>query len=105
MVCQQIEKGTDPRPFSLTYIAQPHNLLGDGFIGRRARDIYANHTDVRVQPRGRARAHVRVEFGNQSIEKRDGDGAFIRAAPRERLRITNLGSNVAEILLFDIDLQ
>ncbi|KAI0255731.1 hypothetical protein BJV78DRAFT_1151233 [Lactifluus subvellereus] len=27
-------------------------------------------------------AHVRVGFGNQSIEMRDGDGAFVHAAPR-----------------------
>jgi len=50
-------------------------------------------------------AHVRVEIGNQSVEMREGDGAFVHAAPKEELRMTNLGGSVAEVLLFDVDLQ
>ncbi|KAH9975807.1 RmlC-like cupin domain-containing protein, partial [Lactifluus volemus] len=49
-------------------------------------------------------AHVRVEIGNQSVEMREGDGVFVHAAPREELRMTNLGSSVAEVLLFDVGL-
>jgi hypothetical protein len=50
-------------------------------------------------------AHVRVEIGDQSVEMREGDGVFVHAAPKEELRMTNLGSSVAEILLFDVDLE
>jgi quercetin 2,3-dioxygenase len=49
-------------------------------------------------------AHVRVEIDNQSVEMREGDGVFVHAAPREQLRMTNLGSSVAEVLLFDVGL-
>ncbi|KAH9004588.1 pirin domain-containing protein [Lactarius hatsudake] len=49
-------------------------------------------------------AHVRVEIGGQSVEMREGDGAFVHASPREELRVTNLGSSTAEVLLFDVDL-
>jgi len=53
---------------------------------------------------GRARgAHVRVEIGNRSVEMKEGDGAFVHAAPKEELRMTNLGNSVAEVLLFDVD--
>jgi quercetin 2,3-dioxygenase len=48
---------------------------------------------------------VRVEIGDQSVEMGEGDGVFVHAAPREELRMTNLGSSVAEVLLFDVDLQ
>ncbi|KAI0285984.1 pirin domain-containing protein [Russula aff. rugulosa BPL654] len=50
-------------------------------------------------------AHVRVEIGNQSVEMKEGDGAFVHAAPEEELRMTNLGNCVAEVLLFDVDLD
>ena len=50
-------------------------------------------------------AHVRVEIGNQSVEMKEGDGAFVHAAPKEELRMTNLGGSVAEVLLFDVDLD
>lgn len=50
-------------------------------------------------------AHVRVEIGNQSVEMKEGDGAFVHAAPKEELRMTNLGNSVAEVLLFDVDLD
>lgn len=50
-------------------------------------------------------AHVRVEIGNQSVEMREGDGAFVHAAPKEELRMTNLGNCEAEVLLFDVDLD
>ena len=50
-------------------------------------------------------AHVRVEIGNQSVEMKEGDGAFVYAAPKEELRTTNLGNSVAEVLLFDVDLD
>ncbi|KAI9464511.1 pirin domain-containing protein [Lactarius psammicola] len=49
-------------------------------------------------------AHVRVEIGGQSVEMREGDGAFVHANPREELRMSNLGSSTAEVLLFDVDL-
>ena len=49
-------------------------------------------------------AHVKVEIGGQSVEMREGDGAFVHASPSEELRMTNLGSSTAEVLLFDIDL-
>ena len=50
-------------------------------------------------------SHVRVEIGNQSVEMREGDGVFVHAAPKEELRLTNLGDSVAEVLLFDVDLD
>jgi len=50
-------------------------------------------------------AHVRVEIGDQSVEMREGDGVFVHAAPKEELRMTNLGDSVAEVLLFDVDLD
>lgn len=50
-------------------------------------------------------AHARVEIGDQSVEMREGDGAFIHAAPKEEVRLTNLGSSVAEVLLFDVGLD
>lgn len=50
-------------------------------------------------------AHVRVEIGEQSVEMKEGDGAFVHAAPKEELRMTNLGNSVAEVLLFDVDLD
>jgi hypothetical protein len=50
-------------------------------------------------------AHVRVEIGNQSVEMKEGDGVFVHAAPKEELRMTNLGDSVAEVLLFDVDLD
>jgi quercetin 2,3-dioxygenase len=50
-------------------------------------------------------AHVRVEIGDQSVEMKEGDGAFVHAAPEEELRMTNLGDSVAEVLLFDVDLD
>lgn len=49
-------------------------------------------------------AHVQVEIGDQSVEMREGDGAFVHASPREELRMINLGSSTAEVLLFDVDL-
>jgi len=50
-------------------------------------------------------AHIRVQVGDQSVEMREGDGTFVHAAPKEELRVTNLGDSVAEILLFDVDLN
>ena len=49
-------------------------------------------------------AHVRVEIGGQSVEMREGDGAFVHASPGEELRMINLGGSAAEVLLFDVDL-
>jgi len=55
---------------------------------------------------GRAQgAHVRVEIGDQSVEMKEGDGAFVHADPKEELRMTNLGDSLAEVLLFDVGLD
>ena len=50
-------------------------------------------------------AHVRAQVGTQSVEMKEGDGTFVYAAPKEELRVTNLGNSVAEVLLFDVDLN
>jgi quercetin 2,3-dioxygenase len=56
------------------------------------------------QGRGRG-SQVRVEIGKQSVEMKEGDGVFVHAAPKEELRLINLGDSVAEVLLFDVDLN
>ncbi|KAI0742008.1 pirin domain-containing protein [Daedaleopsis nitida] len=49
-------------------------------------------------------AHVRVlGTGGQSLDLKEGDGAYIMAAPGEELMVENVGSGVAEILLFDME--
>ncbi|KAI0272426.1 pirin domain-containing protein [Gloeopeniophorella convolvens] len=50
-------------------------------------------------------AHVRVKIGSQSVEMKEGDGAFVHASPGEALHMENLGSSVAEVLLFDVDIE
>lgn len=50
-------------------------------------------------------SHLRVEIGNQSVEMKEGDGVFVHAAPKEELRLTNLGDSAAEVLLFDVELD
>ncbi|KAI0358265.1 pirin domain-containing protein [Trametes cingulata] len=49
-------------------------------------------------------AHVRV-LGAEGgpLELREGDGAYIMAAPGEELTVENAGEKVAEILLFDME--
>ena len=106
MVCQQIEKGTDPRPFSLTCIAQPHNLLGDAFVGRRAREIYMQAVQMSGFNLGAAQEPMYEWNSATSRSRRETVMVHLYGRlRRERLRITNFGSNIAEILLFDIDPQ
>ncbi|KAI8985615.1 RmlC-like cupin [Trametes punicea] len=49
-------------------------------------------------------AHVRV-LGSEGgpVELREGDGAYIMAAPGEEVTVENVGDKVAELLLFDMD--
>jgi len=70
------------------------------------RKAYMQVVQISGFNQGAARgAHVRVQVGNQSVEMREGDGTFVHAAPKEELRVTNLGNSVAEVLLFDVDLN
>ena len=48
-------------------------------------------------------AAVKVSFGTSQTELKEGDGAYIMAAPGEELTIENAGDRVAEVLLFDME--
>ena len=49
-------------------------------------------------------AHVRVSGAEGGpVELREGDGAYIVAAPGDKLVVENVGDRVAEIVLFDME--
>lgn len=49
-------------------------------------------------------AHVRILGGDGGpLGLKEGDGAYIMAAPGEELTIENAGDRVAEVLLFDME--
>ena len=49
-------------------------------------------------------AHVRVLGADGGpVDLKEGDGAYIMAAPGEELTVENVGDRVAEILLFDME--
>ncbi|OSD05313.1 pirin domain-containing protein [Trametes coccinea BRFM310] len=49
-------------------------------------------------------AHIRVTGGEGGpIELREGDGAYIMAVTGEELKVENVGEQVAEVLLFDME--
>ncbi|TFK90845.1 pirin domain-containing protein [Polyporus arcularius HHB13444] len=49
-------------------------------------------------------AHVRVSGTDGGpVDLKEGDGAYISAAPGEELVVENVGDRVAEILLFDLE--
>ena len=49
-------------------------------------------------------AHVRVSGAEDGpLDLREGDGAYIMAAPGEELVVENVGDRIAEVLLFDME--
>ena len=49
-------------------------------------------------------AHVRVLGGEGGpVELKEGDGAYVVAAPGEEITVENVGQVVAEVLLFDME--
>jgi hypothetical protein len=89
-----------------TILSPNRTISRDMPTSERERKAYLQVVQTSGFNKGPARgAHVRVEIGNQSVEMKEGDGAFVHAAPKEELRMTNLGNCEAEVLLFDVDLD